>query len=391
MRIAYVTADRGIAVFGAKGASVHIQEMMRAFGGLGHELRALAARKGGGPDNGLLVEEVGTAALSGTDRAGKERAAMAQARAIEDRLIALHRNWPFDLIYERYSLWSDAGIRAGARLGIPVVTEVNAPLVVEQSEYRELVHGDAARAIEGRVFAQSELLATVSRQVADYALGRGAPPEAVRVVGNGVDTARFHPGVEPVRFGAIPDGAFVVGFTGSLRVWHGVDTLLRAFVTLRQACPDAHLLILGDGPLRGWIEGFSEGAGIAQAVAITGWVDHADLAPLIAGMDVATAPYPADDGHYFSPLKLYEYLATGRPVVASRIGQTAELLEGSQAACLLPPGDDMALAEALVALHADPARRAKMARAAAAEGRKHDWRENARRVIELVERRRQAA
>lgn len=391
MRIAYVCADRGIPVFGAKGASVHIQEMMDAFGALGHEVRALAARRGAAPACALSVEEVGSPALSGLDRPAKERAAMAQARAIEERLIALHRLWPFDLIYERYSLWSAAGIHAGDRLGVPVVSEVNAPLLIEQSEYRELVHEDEAQAIEAAVFARSDLLAAVSCQVADYTVSRGACPENVRVIGNGVNTTRFHPGVAPSKDDGIPDGAFVVGFTGSLKVWHGVDTLLRAFAAFRRTCPDAHLLILGDGPKSGWIRGFAEGAGFADAMTVTGWVDHGRLAPMIARIDVATAPYPEDDNHYFSPLKLYEYLAMGRPVVASRIGQTAELLEGSDAACLLPPGDAGALADALSDLHADPARRGRMARAAAAEGRKHDWRENARRVIELAGTKRKAA
>lgn len=391
MRIAYVTADRGIPVFGAKGASVHIQAMMRAFAALGHEVHALAARKGISLSGELSVEEVGNPALSGATRPAKERAAMAQARAIEDRLIALHGQRPFDLIYERYSLWSEAGIRAAARLGVPVVTEINAPLLVEQSEYRELVHENEARAIEAMVLASSTILAAVSWQVAEYAISRGARPEHVRVIGNGVDTSRFHPGVRPAQIRGIPDTAFVVGFTGSLKAWHGVETLLRAFGAVHRTCPDAHLLILGDGPQRGWIEGFAEGAGFAGALTLTGWVDHASLAPMIARMDVATAPYPEDDSHYFSPLKLYEYLAMGRPVVASRIGQTAELLTGSDAAYLLPPGDADALATALAALQADPDRRARMARAAAAEGRKHDWQENAQRVIEFVEKHRKAA
>ncbi|MCB2134487.1 MAG: glycosyltransferase family 4 protein [Rhodobacteraceae bacterium] len=391
MRIAYVTADRGIPVFGAEGASVHIQEMMRAFAALGHEVYALAARKGVALNGELSVEEVGDPALSGSTRQAKEVAAMAQARAIEDRLITLHRQRPLDLIYERYSLWSAAGIRAGARLGLPVVTEVNAPLLIEQSEHRELVHVDEARAIEAAVLARSDILAAVSWQVAEYAVSRGARPENVKVIGNGVDTARFHPGIAPAVIHTIPTDAFVVGFTGSLKAWHGVETLLRAFGTFRRTCTEAHLLILGDGPQRGWIEGFAEGAGFAGAMTITGWVDHARLAPLIARMDVAAAPYPKDDSHYFSPLKLYEYLAMGRPVVASRIGQIAELLDGSDAACLLPPGDTEALAKALSALHGDPRRRSRMAETAAAVGRKHDWKENARRVIELVGKKRKAA
>lgn len=101
-------------------------------------------------------------------------------------------------------------------------------------------------------------------------------------------------------------------------------------------------------------------------------------------MDVATAPYPASEDHYFSPLKLYEYLAMGRPVLASDIGQTAELLTGSQAAILLPPGDAMALAKTLHALCDDPQRRAAMSAAAAAEGARHDWTGNAAEVVKIA-------
>lgn len=390
MRIVYVSADRGIPVFGEKGASIHIQEMVRAFGKLGHEVRTLAARRGDGQDPALPVEEVRTV-VAGTDRAEKERAAMAQADAIEARLLSLHRDWPYDLIYERYSLWSAAGCRAARRLGVPVVTEINAPLVLEQAEFRQLICEDEARAIEAEVMAGSTALAAVSRQVGAYLAGVGADPARVHVIGNAVDTTHFHPLVPASQLPTIPDDAFVVGFTGSLKMWHGVDTLLAAFRDFRAAEPRAHLLICGDGPKRGWIDGFVAGAGLDEAVTMAGWVDHADLPGLIARMDVATAPYPAAEGHYFSPLKLYEYLATGRPVLASAIGQTAELLSGSDAALLLPPGDTRALTSALRALCADPARRAAMSAASAAEGARHDWTHNAARVLRIARHERAAA
>lgn len=390
MRIAYVTADRGIPVFGEKGASIHIQEMITAFGKLGHEVRVLTARRGEG-DNAIAdVEEVKATAV-GTDRAEKERAAMAQADAIEARLMSLWREWPFDLIYERYSLWSAAGCRAARRLGVPVVTEVNAPLVLEQAAFRSLVCTDEARAIEAEVLAGSDGLAAVSRQMADYLTEAGADPVRVHVIGNAVDTTHFHPDVPATQLASIPADAFVVGFTGSLKMWHGVDTLLHAFREFRANQPQAHLLICGDGPKRGWIEGYVAGAGLSRSVTLAGWVDHAALPGLIARMDVATAPYPEAEAHYFSPLKLFEYLAMGRPVVASDIGQTAELLSGSPAAKLLPPGDAAALTAALHDLHAAPARRAAMSAAAAIEGARHDWTRNAARVIEIAHAKRAAA
>lgn len=383
MRIVYVSADRGIPVFGEKGASIHIQEMMRAFASLGHNIRAVTARRGPGDARGLTVEEVAQTA-QGADRADKERAAMAQADAIEARLLDLYRNWPFDLIYERYSLWSAAGCRAAARLGVPVVTEVNAPLVLEQTTFRSLVCYDEARAIEAEVLVKSTALAAVSKQMGDYLTDAGAAPERVHVIGNAVATGHFRPTVPAAELPGVPADAFVVGFTGSLKMWHGVDILLEAFRRLRAREPRAHLLICGDGPKRGWVEGFVAGAGLDDDVTLAGWIDHARLPSLIARMDIATAPYPASDAHYFSPLKLYEYLAMGRPVVASDIGQTAELLAGSDAAWLLPPGDVGALTRAMADLAANPERRRTMSQAASKEGRKHDWTRNAARVARIA-------
>lgn len=382
MRIVYVSADRGIPVFGEKGASIHIQEMMRAFASLGHDVRCVAARQGDGETRGQIVEEIAQT-VAGASRAEKERAAMAQADAIEAHLIELHRDWPFDLIYERYSLWSAAGVRAGRSLGVPVVTEINAPLLLEQAEYRSLVSADAAKAIEREVFQTSTALAAVSRQVADYVIGAGASTARVHAIGNAVDTGFFHPNTPAAKLPGVPNDAFVVGFTGSLKMWHGVDTLLEAFRQFRANEPRAHLLILGDGPKRSWIEGFVAGAGLADAVTMMGWVDHQELPPLIARMDVATAPYPKSEAHYFSPLKLYEYLAMGRPVLASDIGQISEILSNSDAAILLPPGDAKALARAMEHLSKTPLRLRSMSGHAAKEGARHDWKGNAEAVLRL--------
>ena len=71
---------------------------------------------------------------------------------------------------------------------------------------------------------------------------------------------------------------------------------------LRDRLPAAHLIVVGEGPRKAWVEGYATGAGLADAVTLTGWVGHDDLPGLIARMDVATAPYPAAEGHYFSPL-----------------------------------------------------------------------------------------
>lgn len=386
MRIAFVCADGGIAVFGAKGASVHITAMAQAFCRTGHDVRLLCARRGVGSAE-YPVEEVSAGLAAQDDRAAKERGHIATAAAIADRLVAMYRTWPFDLIYERYSLWSTAGVCAARRLGVPVVVEVNAPLVAEQSEFRALVLADEARTIEREVFRNADALAVVSDELSAYVAAHGAMADRVHVIRNAVDTARFHPHVPRTHVPGIPEAAFVVGFSGSLKAWHGLDTLLPAFRALRDHLPSAHLLVVGEGPRKPWVEGFAAGAGLADAITLTGWVGHDDLPGVIARMDVATAPYPAAEGHYFSPLKLYEYLALGRPIVASRIGQTAQVLDGTDAALLVAPGDATALTKALLHLAKDDALKVRLARNAAVEGRRHDWTDSARAVVRLAEQR----
>lgn len=383
MRIAYVCADGGIAVFGEKGASVHINAMADAFCRTGHEVRVLCAKRGTGSAD-YEVDQVSVDCGPPQDRAGKERSHLATAAAIEDCLIRLHRSWTFDLIYERYSLWSTAGVRAARRLAVPVVVEVNAPLVAEQAEFRTLVLADEARAVESEVFRNADALAVVSDELVPYVTARGAARARVHVICNAVDTRLFQPNVAKAAIPGVPDEAFVVGFSGSLKSWHGLDTLLPAFRALRDRLPSAHLLVVGDGPRKPWVEGYAAGADLAAAVTLTGWVRHQDLPSLIARMDVATAPYPASEGHYFSPLKLYEYLAVGRPVVASRIGQTEQVLQGTGAALMVAPGDVVGLTDALLRLATDAPLAARLAANAAVAGRRHDWTDNARKVLTLV-------
>jgi len=388
MRLAYVNADNGIPVFGDKGTSVHIQEMVRAFRSLDCDVRILTARMGADQvgDLASLTESVRGPDRSSTfvDREDKERLYVETASRIEARLVALHREWPFDMIYERYSLWSAAGVRAARRLSVPCVVEVNAPLVEEQADYRKLALNETAREIEAEVFLRADALVVVSKPIAKYVIGKGAGSERVHVVGNAVDTARFHPDAVSAVVPTIPDNAFVIGFSGSLKRWHGVDVLMAAFRDLKYRMPEAHLLIVGDGPKHGWIEGFIEGAWLEGSVTMTGWQPHDALPGLIARMDVATAPYPESDNHYFSPLKLFEYMAVGRPIVASRIGQTAEAITDDRNGVLVPPGDMGALTEALIALQADPERARRLAMAAAQEGKRHDWKRNALAVLDTA-------
>jgi glycosyltransferase involved in cell wall biosynthesis len=394
MKVAYVTADHGIPVFGDKGSSVHVRELVNAIAGLGHEVTVLTGRAGQ-RGHSLRADVVNVTAPMGTmesleassdetaARLAKERRYLEMGDAVLAELLALNAEEPFDFVYERYSLWSAASVRAARQLKIPCVVEVNAPLLIEQRGYRQIVLEEAAESIEAEVFGTAHALVAVSDEVKAYAVSKGAEPSRTFVVPNGVDITRFRPEVAAASLDALGDG-FVVGFVGSLKPWHGIEHLLDAFSLLHGEAEDYHLLIVGDGPLRPWIEGYLRGARLTGAATMIGWAQYERLPGLLKRMDVAVAPYPPLDGFYFSPLKLYEYLAMGRPVVASAIGQLCDVIEDGATGLLTKPGDPDDIAAKIARLRRDPGLRDSLGRAAVGCARGCTWDGNARRVLDLA-------
>lgn len=375
MRLAYVCADPGVPVYGSKGASVHVQEVVRALGRQGAEVVLFTPRVGGEapPD----FAGVRVAQLPGLP---KGELAQREVQALESNTVlaeGLRREGPFDAVYERYSLWSYAGMETARRWGAAGLLEVNAPLIDEQLEHRGLVHVGEAYRVAGRVFAAATALLPVSSEVAGYLEGFPGTTGKVHVTPNGVDPARFVP--------HRPDpAAFTVGFVGTLKPWHGVEVLLAAFAGLRARVRAARLLLVGAGPEQGRLEAEAARLGLSAAVTFTGAVPPGCVPALLARMDVAVAPYPAQGNFYFSPLKVYEYMAAGLPVVASRVGQLAELIEDGRNGLLCSPGDVFALTNALLRLASDAALRARLA-AAGRETvlRAHTWERVAERIMKL--------
>ena len=394
MKIAYVTADSGAPVFGTKGASIHIRELVNAFSDLGHAVTILTAKMGDGTGKlhaeaiKIRVDRADTGLETESDserahRFAKERRYLDVGKAMETHLLRLHTQQAFDLVYERYSLWSAAGVRVARQLHIPCVVEVNAPLVLEQQKYRKLALINEAKAIEAEVFTTASSVVAVSEEIKNYVVAEGADPARTIVIPNAVDTKRFNPNVEPFPVGVMDNG-FIVGFVGSLKIWHGTETLLDAFILLQKRVPAGHLLVVGDGPLRSWIEGYVRGARVEPNVTFTGWVGYDCLPGLLQRMDVAVAPYPALDRFYFSPLKLYEYLAMGKAVVASAIGQVCEVIDDGINGLLTRPGDADDLAEKLERLYRDPELRQSLGHAAR-RASACTWTRNAKRVVAIAD------
>jgi glycosyltransferase involved in cell wall biosynthesis len=205
---------------------------------------------------------------------------------------------------------------------------------------------------------------------------------------NGVNVSRFRPDVPP--FHPRDSNTFTVGFVGNFKPWHGLPVLVDAFDRLHRRHPNTRLLVVGEGLERERVEQDVRKRNLTEAATLTGRVDNADIPSYIASMDVATAPYPAsaEEEFYFSPLKLFEYMAAGATIVASRIGQIAEVIDHDQTGLLVPSGDAEALADALERLLLDAKLRNSLgANARSAAVAKHTWTASVQRVLEFALRR----
>ena len=380
MRIAYVCADRGVPVFGVKGSSNHVQEVVRGLAAQGAEVEIFAARIGGSPPPGL--EGVTVHRLPrGSHASGEQKERWGLESNVHLRN-ALASAGPFDLVYERHSLWSYAGMEYARHHHVPGLLEVNSPLLDEQRRYRELVlEHEAAQAV-ARAFRAASALVGVSEGVARFLRGHPAVRSTVHVVPNGVDPDRFAP---PPATSGWPR-PFCVGFVGTLKPWHAVDDLIEAVTDLRGQGADARLLIVGDGPQRHTLETKVSACGANHAVEFHGAVAPAEVPPLLASMDVAVAPYPQLADFYFSPLKLFEYMAAGRAIVAAAIGQIERLVADGVTGLLYPPGDTAALTATLGRLMIDEPLRSRLGQAARQVAiRDHTWHAVIGRIFELAE------
>ncbi|HKC23577.1 MAG TPA: glycosyltransferase family 4 protein [Thermoanaerobaculia bacterium] len=366
MRIAYVCSDPGIPFLGFKGASVHVREITSALQRRGHSVRAAMASIGEGNE----APELSSYHLLPRDPA--------EQRAFLERFLAESRA---DVVLERYSLQSGPGRGASAKLGLGLVLEVNAPIVLEAAKFRNLEDVDGALEREAIAFRSAQAIAVVSRALEEYVRG-GSPETPVTLVRNGVTLERFHPPLSGAPLDLPPD-AIVVGFVGSMKPWHGVHDLFDAFALLADTAPSMHLAMVGTGPEEGRLRQRAREERHRDRIHLIGAVPHDAVPGVLARFDVAVAPYRPLDGFYFCPLKVLEYMAAGRPTVFPTLGDIPEIV--GDAGIPYEPGSVSGLAGAISRLVSDEALRRALGRSALARSAELTWDRAAERIGKLLE------
>lgn len=350
MKVAYVCMDPGVPVFGHKGCSIHVQEVIRSLLRQDAQVDLFACRLGGEIPEGLEEVRVHKSPrYSKGEPAERERLSIVNNRNL---LYTLESEGPFDLVYERYSIWNFAGMKYALKNEVPGILEVNAPLIEEQAKHRVLVNRSMAQKVALRVFGDATTLVAVSQEVAKYINCYPETEGKVHVVPNGVNPDRFSRIDKSFR--SKSSGQFTIGFVGTLKPWHDLPTLLEAFLQLHRKDSNTRLLIVGDGPEREKLEKYIVSKNIVDAVEFAGAVNPSEIPGFLESMDVAAAPYSNLDNFYFSPLKVFEYMAAGLPVVAAKVGQLVELIQDGENGILVPPDDPDVMVDVFNRLRLDP-------------------------------------
>lgn len=300
------------------------------------------------------------------------------------------QDWRPDVLHAHSpALCGLAALRAGRKLGIPVVYEIRAfwedAAVGNGTGRAGSVKYRLTRAMENRVVGEADAVFTICNGLRDDLIARGFDGGRIGISPNGVDLSLF--GDPPARDDAlaarlgIPTGAPVIGFIGSFYDYEGLDDLIAAMPHLRMRHSDARLLLVGGGPMDAALRAQAAASPAADAIIFTGRVPHGEVERYYSLIDILAYPRKASRlTELVTPLKPLEAMAQGRIVAASDVGGHRELIDDGETGTLFAPDNPAACADALADLiDSRDGWECQRKRARAIVAERHDWARNVHR------------
>jgi glycosyltransferase involved in cell wall biosynthesis len=381
MKIVYCAIDQTVP--GTTGGSVHVRAVAEGLAALGHDVSVLVSPGGGefpaGPVRWLaMAPPLGVKQL----RWARSGAVQRVARILEP-----------DVVIERYYNFGGEGMSAARAVNATAVLEVNAPVVDYHGSAKAWI--DRALVVQPmrrwreRLCARADVIVTPCANI----LPPSTPREKIVELEWGADTDRFRPDAVGALPFTRPFGTLAV-FAGAFRSWHGAIHLVRAMRQLRQHRVGLSAVFIGDGPELS--NARAEAAGL-DTVIFTGAVEHDRMPACLAAADIGVAPFdvrahrPLSLGFFWSPLKIFEYMAVGLPVVAPAVERIGSLVHHEREGVLYDAAQPEGLADALVRLM-DPALRAKLGAAGRERAvREYSWKAHCRALEAAIARARSSS
>lgn len=361
------------------GQAVHIEELLAAFRRQGHEVVVVEPP---------ITKDLAFGGEKRSVRALKRYLPRAAFEVLEAgysllayrRLARAYRAHRPDVLYERFNLYLLAGVWMRKRYGIPLFLEVNAPLFEERVASGGIALKRFAAWCQRAAWRGATMVLPVTDVLAADVKRAGVPEAKVAVVPNGgnPNLVLKDVGTADVRAARGLDGSIVLGFTGFIRDWHGLESVID-YLAEADGDPPLKLLVVGEGPGLGTLSRSADRRGVRDKVVFAGLVERAAIPAYISAFDVALQPAVTP---YASPLKLFEYMALGRAIVAPRQPNIQEVLSDGENALLFTPGNQDDFRRQVARLCRDGALRERLGAAARRTVIERDftWDGNARRL-----------
>jgi glycosyltransferase involved in cell wall biosynthesis len=372
------------------GSITHITGILNGFRNQGFQIGLLTSAP---PPDAVLavIDDLEVMhALPAAMRLTGDTSQIAANRPLTEAGMRLARRLAPSFIYQRHSAFNVAGADLSHRLGIPLVLEWNGSEVWVRDNWEtslpaERIFHPLLVAAERVVAADADVVAAVSEEAANMALRAGASPARMLVLPNAVDIEYVDASLraEPHTNGHVGP---LLGWAGSFGPWHGAEMAVRALALLPTA---TRLVMVGEGDERGACESLADSLGVAERIEWTGAITRPAALRRLAACDLLVSPHvPLPDQPFFgSPTKIFEYMALGRPIVASRLAQIGDVLEDGVTARLVTPGELDELSAAILEVLDSEDQGLALGRAARLEAESsHTWDDRARSVLERLER-----
>ena len=287
-----------------------------------------------------------------------------------------------DVVFERNGLYNSGVAMACKKLGLPYVMFFDADQIAEMDfmgkPLKGLLRWRAGNLLRCNLDVARRIICVSNIAKKHLMNAWDVPLDKLIVLPNAVDIKRFKPDPE---LGAQTRASLhlmnhpLLVFVGSFYQWHDVVTLLKAFALVLTTHSDARLLLVGDGTEREVMMKLSQDLGLEHAAHFTGLVSHAEVVSYVNTADIAVVPVPdMKQEMWLSPMKLFEYMASGKAVVASAMGQIKDVIKDGKNGLLVPAGDEMALANAINNLIDDIALRSRLGKRARENAvQNHSW------------------
>jgi len=296
-----------------------------------------------------------------------------------------------DLVISRLDVHVVSPSVLSKKFNIPFIIEIDSPRSYEKITYQTQykVSKRLLRWMEMRFINAGKAGFTVSHQIKQHFVDRGIADEFIDVIPNGADPDRFSPDIPAadVRKKYNLGDAVVVGFVGSFIFWHGVENLTYIIKQATRKDANVKFLMVGQGgPLEPMLKQFIFDNKLEGRVILTGHVPHDEVPKYIATMDIVLAPYPDMEFFYYSPVKIYEYMSCGKPIISTRIGQITEIIEDRKTGFLTKPNDIETIGNIISELLEQPGLRKQVGNAARNEIlAKHTWQKRGEDLAVLCE------